>query len=267
MESCRKEDFSEASAVHKGEFRNFLNIGVAKVSLLSSRQLSHACAPIATKCFVRASAVIPVELRQPGASSLVLACSADPRGDGSSLKVNSARLIHPWKRYCPNLASLLNIFATPSDAYTHCKEQHSAKALYPKSRQPGAKTLFSSLQSRKTLSEMPTTVAGSLTMRSCRQFCQASAPMSLMPDSTLTCLRRGTPAKAPSVFFHEYGRRVGMVPRSSLKEGKNSLMVEKGTRTTKTTQNQTNHSPQTESPPSCSLSSVLGETSETKTND
>ena len=28
-------------------------------------------------------------------------------------------------------------------------------------------------------------------------------------------------------FFHEYGRRVGMVPRSSLKEGKNSQMVEK----------------------------------------
>ena len=162
-------------------------------TLLSSRQLSHACAPIATKCFVRASSRGAKTAR---CCSLVLACSADPRGDGSSLKVKSARLIHPWKRYCPNLASLLNIFATPSDAYTHCKEQHSAKALYPKSRQPGAKTLFSSLQSRKTLSEMPTTVAGSLTMRSCRQFCQASAPMSLMPDSTLTCLRRGTPAKA-----------------------------------------------------------------------
>ena len=37
-------------------------------------------------------------------------------------------------------------------------------------------------------------------------------------------------------FFHEYGRRVGMVPRSSLKGGKNSLMVEKITRTTTTTQ-------------------------------
>ena len=167
-------------------------------TLFSNRQLSRACAPVDTKCFVRASAVIPVELRQPGASSLVLACSVDPRGDGSSLKVSSARLIHPWKRYCPNLASLVNMFATPSDAYTHCKEQHSAKALYPKSRQPGAKTLFSSLQSRKALSAIPTTVAGSLTMRSCRQFCQASAPMSLMPDSTLTCRRRGTPAKAPS---------------------------------------------------------------------
>ena len=69
------------------------------------------------------------------------------------------------------------------------------------------------------------------------------------------------------LFFHEYGRRVGMVPKSSLKEGKNNQMVEKRTRTTKTTQNQTEHSPQAESPPSCSLSSVLGETSETKTND
>ena len=38
------------------------------------------------------------------------------------------------------------------------------------------------------------------------------------------------------LFFHEYGRRVGMVPRSSLKGGKNSLMVEKITRTTTTTQ-------------------------------
>ena len=38
-------------------------------------------------------------------------------------------------------------------------------------------------------------------------------------------------------FFHEYGRRVGMVPRSSLKGGKNSLVVEKRTRTTNTTQN------------------------------
>ena len=39
-------------------------------------------------------------------------------------------------------------------------------------------------------------------------------------------------------FFHEYGRRVGMVPRSSLKEGKSSQMVEKRTKTPKPTQNQ-----------------------------
>ena len=36
----------------------------------------------------------------------------------------------------------------------------------------------------------------------------------------------------PLFFFHEYGRRVGMVPRSSLKERKNNQMVEKRTKTT-----------------------------------
>ena len=71
--------------------------------------------------------------------------------------------------------------------------------------------------------------------------------------------------QAFQVFFHEYGRRVGMVPRSSLKEGKNRQMVEKGTKTPKPTQ--TKHpSPQAETPPSCSLSSTLGETCETETS-
>ena len=68
-------------------------------------------------------------------------------------------------------------------------------------------------------------------------------------------------------FFHEYGRRVGMVPRSSLKGVKNSLMVEKGTEKPNTTpnkQNTTTQGPQAESPPSCSLSSVQGETCETR---
>ena len=41
-------------------------------------------------------------------------------------------------------------------------------------------------------------------------------------------------------FFHEHGRRVGMVPRSG---GKNSLMVEKITRTTNTTQKNTTKGP------------------------
>ena len=64
-----------------------------------------------------------------------------------------------------------------------------------------------------------------------------------------------------SFFFHEYGRRVGMVPRSSLKEGKNRQMVQKGTKAPKPTQ--TKHpSPQAETPPSCSLPSTLGETCE-----
>ena len=47
-----------------------------------------------------------------------------------------------------------------------------------------------------------------------------------------------------SIFFHEYGRRVGMVPRSSLKEGKYNQMVEKRTKTTQqTTKNQNQPQP------------------------
>ena len=49
-------------------------------------------------------------------------------------------------------------------------------------------------------------------------------------------------------FFHEYGRRVGMVPRSSLKGGKNSLMVEKRTRKPNTTQNQPTPQPRAHRP-------------------
>ena len=33
MESRRKENFSEASAVYEGEFRNFFNVGVEEVNL------------------------------------------------------------------------------------------------------------------------------------------------------------------------------------------------------------------------------------------
>ena len=65
-------------------------------------------------------------------------------------------------------------------------------------------------------------------------------------------------------FFHEYGRRVGMVPRSSLKGGKVSRMVEKIARTTNKKPTEHQKGPQAASPPSCSLSSVLGETGETR---
>ena len=110
MESCRKEDFSEASAV--GEFRNFLNIGVAKVYTLEQ------------------SATV-----------------ARMRSNG------------------------------------------------------------------------------------CEKLCEGECG-----DS-----RVGWDTYSFGVFFHEYGRRVGMVPRSSLKGGKVSRMVEKITRTTnkKTTEHKT----------------------------
>ena len=48
MESSREENFSEASAVHKGEFRNFFNSGAAKVYTLKqsatvTRMRSNSC--------------------------------------------------------------------------------------------------------------------------------------------------------------------------------------------------------------------------------
>ena len=54
-----------------------------------------------------------------------------------------------------------------------------------------------------------------------------------LPQPPVFCIFQEEPTR---FFFHEYGRRVGMVPRSSLKGGKNSLMVEKRTRRPNTTQ-------------------------------
>ena len=82
------------------------------------------------------------------------------------------------------------------------------------------------------------------------------------------------------IFFHEYGRRVGMVPRSSLKDfvprvrtpcGHGAQVIIEGREiqsdggekdkenptTNQPNQTTANQSPQAESPPSCSLSSVL----------
>ena len=61
------------------------------------------------------------------------------------------------------------------------------------------------------------------------------------------CTAAGT-VSAHIFFFHEYGRRVGMVPRSSLKGGKNSLMVEKRTRKPNTTQNKQTPQPRAHRP-------------------
>ena len=44
--------------------------------------------------------------------------------------------------------------------------------------------------------------------------------------------RLGKIVGSSAFFFHEYGRHVGMVPRSSLKEGKYNQMVEKRTKKT-----------------------------------
>ena len=70
-----------------------------------------------------------------------------------------------------------------------------------------------------------------------RQRTNSSTGSNFTPTSSLP--------QPTSFFFHEYGRRVGMVPRSSLKEGKYSQMVEKRTKTTtqQTTKNQNKPQP------------------------
>ena len=60
-----------------------------------------------------------------------------------------------------------------------------------------------------------------------------------LTSSTPTLKKFRNSPLCTALFFHEYGRRVGMVPRSSLKEGKNSQMVEKRTKTPKPNQHQT----------------------------
>ena len=65
-----------------------------------------------------------------------------------------------------------------------------------------------------------------------------------IPEVFHMLLRHG---RGFGLFFHEYGRRVGMVPRSSLKEGKKRQMVEKGTKTPKNQPKTKHPSPQADS--------------------
>ena len=116
MESCRLEDFPEASAVDEGEFRNFFNHGVTEVNTLKQSTTVTSVRSYGYKVLWESKCVDAAELRPLG-------------GMETHSKVTSARLMHPWKRYCPKLASPLNTFTAPSDAYTRCKEQHSEKAL------------------------------------------------------------------------------------------------------------------------------------------
>ena len=69
---------------------------------------------------------------------------------------------------------------------------------------------------------------GKLTCQNLRQY---TVNTNLRPNGHTRAHSPGKPLPKPTFFFHEYGRRVGMVPRSSLKEGKNNQMVEKGTKT------------------------------------
>ena len=89
MESRRKENFSEASAVHKGEFLNFFNVGVEEVnpfeqSATVTRMRSKSCEILReSKCGdSRRAKTAWCQL-----AGHVLQCW--PTGDGSSHKVNS----------------------------------------------------------------------------------------------------------------------------------------------------------------------------------
>ena len=175
----------------------------------------------------------------------------------------------PLKRWCPSLASLLNLFAIPSNAYIHCEEQHSAKALHPNS------TISSGFMGHEQQAELDGWASFKLFLRwqdhtailEDNGVCRALLCLSQIGSSRCVCVavcrksmehpktsrsvtearlsmtwssrssnRSNFAALRETFFFHEYGRRVGMVPRSSLKGGKNSLMVEKITRTTNTNQ-------------------------------
>ena len=122
MESSRKEDFSEASAVHKGEFWNFLNIGVAKVYTLEQ---SATVARMRSNSYKMLCESECVELRQPGASSLVLACSADPRGMESHSRGNghSTCRIHGEKL---RVATLHGRLPTSPGSLAHNRLSHSS---------------------------------------------------------------------------------------------------------------------------------------------
>ena len=67
-------------------------------TFFSKWQMSQACAPNTEKSCVSVSVVIPVELRQPCASSLAVVCSGSLPGGRTSRRVNSARFIQSRKR-------------------------------------------------------------------------------------------------------------------------------------------------------------------------
>ena len=72
------------------------------------KKLSQACDPMTLKLCGSVSVTFLVELRQPRANSLAVGCDSSSLGEGLWCRVNSARLIQPLKRWCPNLVQLPN---------------------------------------------------------------------------------------------------------------------------------------------------------------
>ena len=121
MKRRRQTDFTKAGAVHKSKFLDFFNLCVGDINFL--QQVTIVTGMCSYHC-VGVSALIPVELRQPCASSLAVVCCGDPLGGESSRRTKSARFIQSRKRYCPNWVVLQNWLATPSVAYTrNCSPQ------------------------------------------------------------------------------------------------------------------------------------------------
>ena len=124
---------SGASAVAKSEFQNFFNHGVTEVNTVEQSTTVTSVRSYGYKVLWENKHADVCRAEAARSCSLVLSCWVNPfnsdRGDGTSLTVTSARLMHPWKRYCPKLVPPLNTFTAPPDAYTRCKEQHSEKAL------------------------------------------------------------------------------------------------------------------------------------------
>ena len=107
-------------------------------------------------------------------------------------------------------------------AWQNCRQRQAAQSGQPK------------------LSQLCSTVKRSLLTRMTGKRIAASHEEEITPKQDFDPLFKDCDEhQAANLFFHEYGRRVGMVPRSSLKEGKNRQMVEKGTKAPKPTQNQT----------------------------
>ena len=80
MESCGKEDFSETSAVHKGEFRNFLNLGVAKVYTLKQSATVACMRSDSYKMHWKSKCSDSCGAKAARRNSLTLACSTDSSG-------------------------------------------------------------------------------------------------------------------------------------------------------------------------------------------
>ena len=95
-----------------------VNSGISLIMVLprstlsSSRQLSHVRSN-SYKVLWEGKCVDSRGAEAAGASSLVLTCSVDPQGDGTLLKVTSARLMHPMEEALPEIGFTIEHVCSP----------------------------------------------------------------------------------------------------------------------------------------------------------